>query len=217
MQSPLRQSQIATLTPIMNDDATDLAAALATIQAVGDSKALVDAIERAFPGSSMAIGCEDNELTLYMNVPGVFRPMSGREFSDGTLQYLCLLGALLTPRPAPFMVLNEPETSIHPELYAPLAELILHASENSQILLTTHSMDLANFLKKKGGCSIVELRKEKGATALAGQKISEDNYETDIEETEEWTEKPKARKSTAKEAKKKSLFNDEEGSEDDDS
>jgi predicted ATPase len=216
LQSPLRQSQIATLTPIMNDDATDLAAALATIQAVGDSKALVDAIERAFPGSSMSIGCENNELTLYMNVPGVFRPMSGREFSDGTLQYLCLLGALLTPRPAPFMVLNEPETSIHPDLYAPLAELILHASENSQILLTTHSMELANFLKKKGGCSIVELRKEKGATALAGQKIDEDNYETDNEETEERTEKPKAKKPTAKEAKKKPLFNDEEGSEDDD-
>jgi predicted ATPase len=217
MQSPLRQSQIATLTPIMNDDATDLAAALATIQAVGDSKALADAIERAFPGSSMSIGCENNELTLYMNVPGVYRPMSGREFSDGTLQYLCLLGALLTPRPAPFMVLNEPETSIHPDLYEPLAELIIYAAENSQILLTTHSMELANFLRKKGRCSIVELRKEKGATTVAGQKIIEDGCETDDEEIEDRTGKPQARKPTANAAKKKPMLHDEEDSEADDS
>ncbi len=76
----------------------------------------------------------------------MFRDLSAREFSDGTLQYLCILAALLTPRPAPFMVLNEPETSIHPDLFKPMAELILLASKNSQILLTTHSKDLARYL-----------------------------------------------------------------------
>lgn len=213
MQSPLRQSQIATLTPIMNDEATDLAAALATIRAIGDSKTLVDAIDRAFPGCSISIGWDNNELTLNMQVPGLYRTMSGREFSDGTLQYLCLLGALLTPRPAPFMVLNEPETSIHPDLYAPLAELIVYASKNSQILITTHSVELANFMKKKGSCSIVELRKVNGATEVVGQKLDEEVDDKDKEETDEGSEKPKVQKPSPKKSRKKPTIDDDDDSE----
>ena len=36
------------------------------------------------------------------------------ELSDGTLRYLCLLAALLSPRPPTFLVLNEPETTCTP-------------------------------------------------------------------------------------------------------
>ena len=209
LQSPLRQSQIATLTPIMNDEGTDLFAAIATIQAIGDSKVLVDAIERAFPGCTISIGCEDNELTLYMNVPNIFRPMTAREFSDGTLQYLCLLGALLTPRPAPFMVLNEPETSIHPDLYEPLAELIVHASKSSQILLTTHAKELAHFIRKKGKCSLVELQKVKGATTIIGDSLGSDE-ENDEDETEKPSKEVNVPKRSAKEQQKKQMTDDDD-------
>jgi len=76
-------------------------------------------------------------LEMHMTFPGVYRELSAREFSDGTLQYLCILAALLSPRPAPFVVLNEPETSVHPDLFKAMAQLILDASGHSQILLTT--------------------------------------------------------------------------------
>jgi predicted ATPase len=172
LHSPLRQPQLATMTPIMSDDGSDLTAALATIRAMGNGKELVDEfIEHAFPGSKLYMHSIDNELTMVMSFPGVYRPMDAREFSDGTLQYLCLLAALMTSRPAPFVVLNEPETSIHPDLLGPLAELIISASKRSQILLTTHSKDLANLIKAKGSAQIVELEKIDGATKIHGTSV----------------------------------------------
>src|SRR4051794_35203835 len=45
---------------------------------------------------------------------GLLRPLSGAELSDGTLRYLLWVAALLTPRPPALLVLNEPETSLHP-------------------------------------------------------------------------------------------------------
>jgi hypothetical protein len=49
------------------------------------------------------------------------RRLSAAELSDGTLRYLLLVAALLTPRPPELLVLNEPETSLHPELLPALA------------------------------------------------------------------------------------------------
>jgi len=43
--------------------------------------------------------------------------------------YLLWIAALLTPRPPALMVLNEPETSLHPDLLPALARLIARAAE----------------------------------------------------------------------------------------
>ncbi|WP_425387819.1 AAA family ATPase [Edaphobacter aggregans] len=56
------------------------------------------------------------------------RPLSAAELSDGTLRYLLWTAALLTPHPPALMVLNEPETSLHPDLLPALARLILAAA-----------------------------------------------------------------------------------------
>lgn len=171
IDSPIRQPQIGTLTPVLSNDGSDLIPALATITATGDRRKLVHAVERAFPGHALAIKQSDDEreLTLHLAVPGLHRVLTAPELSDGTLQYLCLLGALLTPRPAPFMVLNEPETSIHPDLYESLAELIVTASAQSQILLTTHARELSELIKQKSeNCKVVELEKMKGETRVVG-------------------------------------------------
>lgn len=169
LQSPIRDPQLATMTPILNHDGRDLAATLATIRAVGDRKKLDYALKRAFPDSNVIVDEEEGFLLLRMSFPGVSRNLEARELSDGILQYLCLLAALLTPRPAPFMVLNEPETSIHFDLLKPMADLINAASEHSQILLTTHSRELARFLRLKGA-AIYELEKIDGATCLRGKR-----------------------------------------------
>lgn len=169
LQSPIREPQLATMTPILSHDGRDLAATLATIRAVGDRRKLHQTIVKAFPDSRVDIEEEGGILNMQMRFPGLSRPLDARELSDGILQYLCLVAALLTPRPAPFMVLNEPETSIHVDLMKPLADLIAAASESSQILLTTHSKELARFLRLKGA-STYELEKIDGATCLKGKR-----------------------------------------------
>ena len=41
-----------------------------------------------------------------------------------TLRYLLLVAALLSPRPPSLMILNEPETSLHPDLLPALSRLV---------------------------------------------------------------------------------------------
>lgn len=169
LQSPIRDPQLATMTPILSHDGKDLAATLATIRAVGDRQRLEYSLKKAFPDSDLLVEEEDGILHMKMSFPGITRFLEVKELSDGILQYLCLLAALLTPRPAPFVVLNEPETSIHIDLLRPMSELVKGASENSQILLTTHSKELARFLRLKGA-TICELEKIDGATCLKGRR-----------------------------------------------
>jgi predicted ATPase len=167
IRSPIREPQLATLTTVVSDNANDLASALATIQAIGDYEALEDCISTAFPGSALSIKPEGDELSMYMSMPNVYRDISAREFSDGTLQYLCLLAALLAPRPGSLVVLNEPETSIHVDLFPSLAKLIGTASAQSQIIVTTHARELADLIRKQVRANkIIELEKIDGATQL---------------------------------------------------
>ena len=103
-----------------------------------------------------------------MHMPGLNRPLETAELSDGTLRYLCLLAALLSPRPPPFLALNEPETSLHPSLLEPLGRLIATASRQGQVFVTTHARELASELEAHAGATVLHLEKEAGATVLAG-------------------------------------------------
>ncbi len=72
------------------------------------------------------------------------RVFQAHELSDGTLQFLALAGALLSYRLPPFIALNEPENSLHPNLLPMLARLIVKAAERSQVWVVTHARDLAD-------------------------------------------------------------------------
>jgi predicted ATPase len=82
---------------------------------------------------------------------------------------------LLTPRPASLTVLNEPETSLHPELLPPLAQLITGAAARSQIITVSHSRLLIDALQRAteeagARASTIELAKEFGETHIVGQR-----------------------------------------------
>ena len=99
-------------------------------------------------------------------MPGLQRPLDATELSDGTLRYLCLLAALMSPRPPPLLALNEPETSLHPDLLAPLGELIAQAAERSQLWITTHSETLADEVARRTGGRVLALEKVQGETRV---------------------------------------------------
>src|SRR5512146_1147921 len=126
------------------------------------------------PGASVNIAVEpDGRFAIEFHQPGLLRPLTGAELSDGTLRFLLWLAALLTPRPPSMMVLNEPETSLHPDLLPALAELIIKAAENTQIWIVTHSPALISGLQRGPGACVIELQKELGQTQVAGQCPSE--------------------------------------------
>ena len=98
-----------------------------------------------------------------MQQHGLLRLLRASEFSDGTLRYFLLIAALLTPRPPQLMILNEPETSLHPDLLPPLGRLIAAASAQSQIVVVTHAAKLVASLHNAGARQIV-LTKQLGET-----------------------------------------------------
>lgn len=101
-------------------------------------------------------------------MPGILRPLEARGLSDGTLRYLCLIAALLSPRPATLLALNEPEMSLHPELMLPLAELITLASNYSQIWVTTDSKDLATMISNASKTKPINLIRTETGTQIEG-------------------------------------------------
>ena len=129
-----------------------------------------EAVSNAFPGSRAEVIAQGGRFELTLRQPGLQRPLRAAEISDGTLRYLLWVAALLTPRPPGLLVLNEPETSLHPELIGPLAGLIVTASARTQIIVVTHARPLVTALRA-GSARVIDLIKEDGRTLLDGQGI----------------------------------------------
>lgn len=180
-QSPLRKPQLAIGTAVMAEDGSDFVSALGTILEMGRGEDLLDCLEQAFPGSDLSIVPRENgKLRLSMTFPDINRPLDASELSDGTLQYLCLLASVFSLRPPSVLAINEPETSIHPTLFDAMARMLKVASEDSQIWITTHSRELADYMLEYTGCSIWELEKVDGETRLVGVGLG--GYKEDEEE-----------------------------------
>lgn len=168
--APARQPQLGTRTPVLHHDGRDLAAALQTIREIGDPVALDAAIDDAFPGSRLRIDFQaGGRFVVELHQEGLLRPLGAAELSDGTLRYLLLVAALLTPRPPSLMVLNEPETSLHPDLLPALGRLIIAASRQTQVWVVSHASRLIATLRESPECNILELDKQLGQTCIRGQ------------------------------------------------
>ncbi|WP_108662422.1 AAA family ATPase [Acuticoccus kandeliae] len=165
--APARQPQIGTRTVALAEDGRDFAAAIQTIREIGDADGLDAAIAAAFPGSAVEIAESDGYFRLAMRQEGLLRPLQTAELSDGTLRFLLLVAALLTPRPPPLLVLNEPETSLHPDLVAPLGRLVAAVSRETQVIVVTHNAPLVEALAGEGAL-VHRLEKSLGETEIAG-------------------------------------------------
>ena len=170
-QAPARLPQIGTHTPILGNDGADMAAALQTILEIGDPEALAAAVNDAFPGSSISVLNIDGRFEIAMHQHGLLRPLKAAELSDGTLRYVLWIAALLTPRPPELLVLNEPETSLHPDLLPALGRLIASAAERSQVLVVTHAPQLIASLEEQRDCNSISLEKDLGETRIAGADL----------------------------------------------
>jgi predicted ATPase len=182
-ESPLRRPCLAVTTPTLASDGSDLAAVFATLAHIRQDMADLDQVlDEAFPGARLVVPAPGREASFGMTVPDfpnrVFAPP---ELSDGTLRYLALMGALLGYRLPPFIALNEPETSLHPDLMEPLARLIARAAQRTQIWLVTHSRRLANGIASHGGARPRVVVKCDGETWIEGLRLSGDFADGDDE------------------------------------
>jgi len=167
--SSLRKPCLAITTPSLSADGTDLAAALATLYTIReDANDLQDAIEDAFPGAELRAWEQGGLCEFDLQLTDMPRPFRAHELSDGTLKYICLLAVFMGYRLPPFIALNEPETSLHPSLLAPLARLIAKASRRADIWIVTHSELLMEALRSESSVPLRRVVKSKGATTIEG-------------------------------------------------
>jgi predicted ATPase len=155
--APARSPRIGTHTPVLGNDGADVAAIQTAIE-IGDARALAAAVEDAFPGNCLSVETNSGRFALQVEQQG-----RAAELSDSTLQYLLWIAALLTPRPPALMVLNEPETSLHPDLPPPLARLIAQAAKRSQLVVVTHSPRLIEALLEHPGCHFIPFRSKRNS------------------------------------------------------
>lgn len=178
--SPIRQPALAITTPTLASDGYDLAAALATVIEIrGEAPAIEAAVDDAFPGAALVTEFGKGTVSIGLKFADLPRPLGAHELSDGTLHFLCLVAALSAYRLPGFIALNEPETSLHPDLVEPLARLIARASERTQVWVVTHSEALATALASEAGVAPRTVVKRDGATWIEGLKLFGEFVEQD--------------------------------------
>lgn len=168
--SPLRRPSVATASPTLASDGSNLAAVFATLAHIrGDTVDLDALVSAAFPGAALVVPSPERLATFGMTFREFpHRVFEAGELSDGTLRMLGLAGALLAYRLPPFIALNEPEASVHPDLMPALARMVVNAADRTQVWLVTHSNRLAEEIGRTGAGAIRTVLKEDGATTVEG-------------------------------------------------
>ncbi len=96
----------------------------------------------------------DGRLLLQIKDAPFQRPILAKYASDGTMKMLAYLVTLNDPEPPPFIGIEEPENHLHPRLLLGLAEECRAATEETQLIVTTHSPYFLDGLQPKEAWAI---------------------------------------------------------------
>jgi predicted ATPase len=114
-------------------------------------------------------------IQVFLHERGLSTPIPATRISDGTIRYLCLLAILLHPEPPPLICLEEPELGLHPDIIPSIAELLIEASQRTQLIVTTHSEMLVSALSGVPESVVVCERDDRGTSLrrLDPEKLTE--------------------------------------------
>ncbi|WP_454852344.1 AAA family ATPase [Rhizobium binxianense] len=179
--SPLRAPCLAVTAPLLAEDGANLAAVLATLAHMREDTAEFDRmLAAALGGARLHVPEPGEHAEFALSFPDfpnrLFHP---RELSDGQIRFLGLAAALMSYRPPPLIALNEPEASLHPDMLAPLADLIAGAARTSQVWIVTHSDMLAAAVEERCGSRPQRVIRNEGATWIEGMRLTGEMGDTD--------------------------------------
>ncbi len=135
----LRKEQTASgRNDFLADGGENLALVLSKVR-TSVKKELRSGMSQLYPGIvDLDPVVNEGHVQLFLEEEGG-RQIPATRLSDGTLRYLCLLAILLHPDPPPVVAIEEPELGLHPDVLPYVAELLVRASQRTQIFVTTHS------------------------------------------------------------------------------
>ena len=104
-------------------------------------------LRRFFPRfQRMSTKVSGGMIQFYLHEAGFNSPVPATRLSDGTIRFVALLATLLTPSPPPLVCIDEPELGLHPDAVSLVADLLIEASERTQLIVATHSDVLVSAL-----------------------------------------------------------------------
>jgi len=94
-------------------------------------------------------------VEINLHEDGLKTPVPATRLSDGTIRFLALLAILLNPESTPLLCIEEPELGLHPDALAIIAELLVEASQRTQLIVTTHSDAMVSALTEQADSVLV--------------------------------------------------------------
>ena len=128
-------------------DCSNLALILNKIEHNQSSVDFNNILKRFFPRfERMSTMVSGGRVQFYLHETGFGTPIPATRLSDGTIRFVALLATLLAPSPPPLICIDEPELGLHPDAVSLVADLIVDASERTQLMVATHSDTLVSVL-----------------------------------------------------------------------
>ena len=143
----LRRPQDATLdSTSLSESAGNLALVLNDLQNQPQvMRTIINRLKEFYPRvENIITRVQGGTVQIYFQEEGLTQTVPATRLSDGTLRYLCLLVILCHPTPPPLICIEEPELGMHPDIIPTIAELLIEASERTQLIVTTHSSMLVS-------------------------------------------------------------------------
>ncbi len=166
--SNLRRPQPVDLpNDFLAEDASNLGLVLNFLERTGDIKDTLNAhLARFFDQYiDYSVSVEGGTVQVFLREKNLSGWLPASRLSDGTLHFLCLATILCHPSPPPLVCIEEPEIGLHPDILPVVAEMLLKASERTQIIVTTHSDILVDALSHVPE-TVVVCEKESNSTTV---------------------------------------------------
>ncbi len=122
-------------------------------------------LKRFFPRfEHMSTRVSGGGIQFYLHEAGFRSAVPATRLSDGIIRFVALLATLLTPSPPPLVCIDDPELGLHPDAVSLVADLMVRASERTQLIVATHSDALVSALSDKPDVVIACERSGAGTT-----------------------------------------------------
>lgn len=146
-------------------DCSNLALILNKIEHDQASPEFTNLLRLFFPRfEHMSTRVSGGAIQFYLHEAGFRSPVPATRLSDGTIRFVALLATLLMPSPPPLVCIDEPELGLHPDAVSIVADLMLRASERTQLIVATHSDALVSALSDKPDTVVACERSGAGTT-----------------------------------------------------
>ena len=129
------------------EDGGNLGLVLNNLQYQLGSRLIIEKLQLFYDAAEeLSIKIYGGTVQIFIRETGLIQPIPATRLSDGTLRYLFLIALLLDPTPPPLICIEEPEIGLHPDILPVVAEMLIEASQRTQLIVTTHSDALVSAL-----------------------------------------------------------------------